>query len=152
MRALPTLGPGAEQLTVEPAAGTSFTSAIITVDAGQTVSLAGLTIANGNAGGISNAGTLTLANTGASNNDNSVQFAAGGITNNGVLTVRGCTLSGNSAPAPFGLAVAILNQSTLTFTGSTLSANSRATVGGIANDGSGATLTVSDNALSSNLG
>jgi hypothetical protein len=61
-------GPGVGSLTVERAAGFSFASAIVTVDAGQTASLSGLTITNGNAGGIENDGTLT---------------------------VSGCTLSGN---------------------------------------------------------
>src|SRR5262249_22554172 len=64
-------GPGASSLTGEGAAGASFSSAIVAVDAGQTASLAGLTIANGN---------------------------AGGIANNGTLTVSACTVSGNSVP------------------------------------------------------
>jgi hypothetical protein len=55
-------GPGASNLTVERAAGASFSSAVVTVDAGQTASLSGLKIANGNAGGIrvSFLGTLGL--------------------------------------------------------------------------------------------
>src|SRR5262249_10568728 len=53
-------GPGASSLTVERAAGASFASAIVTVDSGQTASLSGLTIANGNEGGIVNDGTLTV--------------------------------------------------------------------------------------------
>jgi hypothetical protein len=63
-------GPGASSLTVEPAAGASFTSAIVTFDAGQTSSLSGLTVANGSAGGI--------------------------VNNGGTLTVSSCTISGNS--------------------------------------------------------
>jgi hypothetical protein len=63
-------GPGASSLTVEQATGASFSSAIFTVDFGQTASLAGLKIANG---------------------------SAGGIVSNSPLTVSGCTLSGNSA-------------------------------------------------------
>src|SRR5262249_21647089 len=56
-------GPGASSLTVERDAGASFAAAIVTVDAGQTASLSGLTIANGSAiGGIYNYGTLTVAN------------------------------------------------------------------------------------------
>src|SRR5262249_10213984 len=50
-------GPGASSLTVERAAGASLGTSIITVDAGQTASLSGLTIANGNEGGIVNDGT-----------------------------------------------------------------------------------------------
>src|SRR5262249_25770172 len=62
-------GPGASSLTVERAAGYSFSSAIVAVDPGQTVSLSGLTIANGNHGGIFNDfGTLTVANSAVVNN------------------------------------------------------------------------------------
>ncbi|HEY7424073.1 MAG TPA: hypothetical protein VH682_07540, partial [Gemmataceae bacterium] len=62
--------PGAASLTVERAAGVPFLSAIVTVDTGQTASLSGLTIANGNDSGIANDG--------------------------GMLTVSGCTICGNS--------------------------------------------------------
>ena len=62
-------GPGAGNVTVQRDAGDPFSSAIFTVDAGQTASLSGLTIANGEAGGISNnRGTLTLASSTVSNN------------------------------------------------------------------------------------
>jgi hypothetical protein len=50
-------GPGASGLTVQRDSAVTFTSAIITVDDGQTVSLSGLTVANGDAGGIRNAGS-----------------------------------------------------------------------------------------------
>src|SRR5262245_39123736 len=60
-------GPGASRLTVN-GGGTSH--CIIAVGSAATVQIAGLTIANGNAGAITNAGTLTVSE---------------------------CTLSGNSA-------------------------------------------------------
>jgi hypothetical protein len=88
-------GPGASSLTVERAAGYSFSSAILTVDAGQTAGLSGLKIANGNAGGIINNGTLTVSGCTISGNaaDN-----GGGIHNTGTLTVsNNSTVSGNSA-------------------------------------------------------
>jgi hypothetical protein len=56
------------------------------VDAGQTASLSGLTIANGNEGGIfNNGGTLTVANCAIVNNtalsnDGTGQFGEGGST------------------------------------------------------------------------
>ena len=78
-------GPGASSLTVERAAGASFSSAIVTVDAGQTASLSGLTIANGNTGGISNDdGTLTVS--GCTFFGNSGQNG-GGISNTGTVTM-----------------------------------------------------------------
>src|SRR5262249_62270571 len=97
-------GPGASSLTVERAAGVSFTSAIVSVDAGQTASLSGLTVANGTEGGIfNNGGTLTVANCAIVNNtalsnDGTGQFGeGGGIDRFGALTVSGSTVSGNTA-------------------------------------------------------
>src|SRR5262249_19472175 len=88
-------GPGAASLTIERAAGVSFSAAIVTVDPGQTASLSGLTIANGDAGGIENVGTLTVANSALINNTGGF---GGGINNiGGTVTVSGSTLSGNSA-------------------------------------------------------
>jgi hypothetical protein len=116
-------GPGADRLTVERAAGASFDEAIVYVEFGQTASLSGLTIANGN---------------------------HGGILNEGILAVSGCTISGNSAYGPgtfFGAGGGIFNRGTLTLTGSTVSGNTAYAAGGIENDG---TLTVSDSILSGN--
>jgi hypothetical protein len=95
-------GPGRDSLTVERAATASFTSAIVTVDADQTVSLAGLTIADGNAGGIrNNGGTLTVTNCAVVNNtgvNEPLGGRGGGIRNSGgSLMVSGSTVSGNSA-------------------------------------------------------
>src|SRR5262245_7617566 len=95
-------GPGASSLTVERSVGVSFSSAILTVDAGQTASLSGLTIANGNEGGIVNDGTLTVANCAVLNSSGSLQNdlhvpLGGGIFNDGTLTVTNSTVSGNSA-------------------------------------------------------
>src|SRR5262249_13135299 len=47
-------GPGACSLTIQRDAAFVFASAIVTEDAGQTASLSGLTIVNGDAGGIAN--------------------------------------------------------------------------------------------------
>ena len=86
-------GPGATNLTIERAASASLTSAIITVDFGQTASLSGLTVANGDAGGIFNhGGTLTVSGCTLSGDSADV---GGGIYNQGALTVSGCTLSGD---------------------------------------------------------
>jgi predicted outer membrane repeat protein len=116
-------GPGASSLTVQRDSGVLFTSAIVTVDVGQTASLSGLTIANGTAPDL-------------------VDFG-GGIHNLGTLTVSGCTLSGNSATAS---GAAVFNQGTMTVVGSMVSGNSAAR-GAIFNDG---TMTVVDSTLSGN--
>jgi hypothetical protein len=140
-------GPGAGSLNVERAAGYSFATAIVTVDAGQNAGLSGLTIANGNAGGIANNGTLTLANSAVVNNHNAIPFGGGGILNFGTLTVSGSTLSGNSA----GQGGGIRNEGTLMVSGSTLTGNSTTGVsgdgGGILNAGA---LTISSSILTGN--
>jgi hypothetical protein len=130
-------GPGAGSLTVERAAGASFASAIATVDLGQTASLAGLTIANGDAGGIANSGTLTVLSSAVSNNHSSTDFTAGGgIYNDGTLTVVGSTVSGNTT-GPNGFGGGIFNAGTLSVNNSTLSGNAAgpAAGGGIATFG-----------------
>jgi hypothetical protein len=104
-RALPALshsvsieGPGANLLTVRRDTGGYY--GIFTVNNGTTVSIAGLTITNGNnvggyyGNGISNnGGTLTLNNATVSGNSGN-----GCIFNNngGTLTLNGSTVSGNS--------------------------------------------------------
>jgi hypothetical protein len=114
-------GPGASSLTVERAAGASSAFAILGVEAGQSASLSGLTIANGNGGGISNDG--------------------------GTLTVSGCTISGNSATGVTSLATTsgggIFNAAsgTLEVDHSTVAGNSADSGGGIENDG---TATIGD--------
>jgi predicted outer membrane repeat protein len=121
-------GPGANNLTVERAAGASFSSAIVTVDEGQSASLSGLTIANGNEGGIVNEGTLTVANCTVMNNSGSLHGnlsdlpMGGGVYNDytGMLTVTNSTLSGNSALDGGG----IFSLGTLTVGGTVVSGNS----------------------------
>jgi hypothetical protein len=94
-------GPGAGSLTVQREASVTFTSPIVTVDASQTASLSGLTIANGNDGGIANhGGTLTISDCTISGN---AAFVGGGLLNEGALTASGCTISGNSAAAGGGI-------------------------------------------------
>jgi hypothetical protein len=114
-------GPGASSLTVERATGALFGTAIVTVEAGQTASLSGLTVANGNAGGIENNGTLTVANSAVLSNS---ARRGGGIANEvgGTLTLTASTVSGKSATFGGG----VVNVGTLTVSGSTVSGNSAA--------------------------
>ncbi len=93
-------GPGAGALTVERAAGATFASAIVTVDGGQAASLSGLMIANGDAGGIRNNGTLSVSNSALSGN--SAVQAGGGIYNAGTLTVSTSVFSGNTPDNIYG--------------------------------------------------
>src|SRR5262249_4877376 len=124
-------GPGASSLTVERAAGVSFTSAIFTVDPGQTASLSGLTVANGNEGGIfNNGGTLTVANCAVVNNtalSNGGIFGEGaGIDSFRALTGSGGTVSGHTASLG-GRIFAVGSVTTplsCTVSGSTVSGNS----------------------------
>jgi predicted outer membrane repeat protein len=156
-------GPGAASLTVERAAGFSFAAPILTVDPGQTASLSGLTIANGNDGGIANGGTLTLTNCAVVNNFGTI--VGGGITNQGTLSLTGCAVSGNSAFAAGGgiwsgipnisVDTGVGDNASLTITSSTISGNSvngpeEFGGGGIAVGGIDATATVVKSTLSSN--
>jgi hypothetical protein len=146
-------GAGAGSLTVERAAGASFSSAIVTVDAGQSASLSGFTIANGdnlsvtfsNGGGIANRGVLTVS--GCTLSGNSAGHDGGGIWNTGTLTVSNSILSGNTAGDAGG---AIFNYAgTLTVTASLVSGNSAVVGGGIAIDFFGSA-TINQSTLSGN--
>ena len=142
-------GPGAGKLTVSG----NHASRVFEVDpkSGHSVTLSGLTIANGNAGisiggGILNvATTLTVSNctlTGNSATD------GGGIDNvGGTLTVNNCTLSGNSAD--YGGGIFRDTVGTTTVSGSTLTGNS-ATDGGGGIYAKVATFTVSGSTLTGN--
>jgi len=147
------LGPGANALTVkrDPSPSTAAFR-IFTINSGKTVTLSGLTIANGfaagsfpnpNGGGILNDhATLTVSNCTVSGN--SATNAAGGILNDGssggnaTLNVNNSTISGNSGAFNSG---GILNEgfsgsASLTINNSTVSGNTGSGVGGgINNDG-----------------
>jgi predicted outer membrane repeat protein len=119
-------GPGASSLTISPAGGVSLSSAIVTVHSGQTASLSGLTVANGNAGGVFNLGTLTVSGCTVSGNS---AFVGGGIESAGTsLTVNASTISGNSASESGGGIMVFGGM--LTVAGSTISGNSTFAGGG----------------------
>jgi hypothetical protein len=138
-------GPGANLLTVRRNTGGSYR--IFSVASGTTVSISGLTVADG--AGILNSGTLTLNNSTVSGNGG----VGNGITNYGMLTVNNSTVSNNSADNEGG---GIYNGYTgvLTVNNSTISANQAYDYdciwvfgGGIYNDGM---LTVNNSTVSGN--
>ncbi len=99
--------------------------------AGVSVTIANLTVRNGNApgeagGGIRNRGTLSLSNVTLAANSSGIN--GGGLLNLGTLTLTNTTVSGNTANADGG---GIYNGggSTLTITASTLSGNSANSAG-----------------------
>lgn len=141
-------GPGANTLAVQrSAAGGTPNFRVFTINSGMTVTITGLTIANGNfvgsasgGGGILNGGTLTLTNSTVSGNRAEATsfdptFGGGGIFNSGTLTLTNSTASGNTATPSTGGGGGIFNSGgTLTMTNSTVSgnlANSFAHGGGI---------------------
>jgi hypothetical protein len=147
-------GPGASSLSLTlPGASppVALTPYLFNVGVDAQMTLSGLTITGDRGqimggGGISNAGTLTVADCIIS--DNRSQGGThgggigGGIENFGTLTVINSTLSGNSVEGGFNAGGGIFNSGTLTVTGSTLSGNSSGGEGGgIDNLG---TLTVAD--------
>ncbi len=99
-------GPGASQLTVQRNAANGIPPfRIFTVPAGRTVTISGLTLANGsitsglaplNSGGaVANSGTLVLS--GSVLSGNSAINGGGALFNNGTLVVRDSLITGNSA-------------------------------------------------------
>jgi hypothetical protein len=127
-------GPGSDHLAVDG----NHASRVFYVDVGVTVTIAGLTITNGNADRIG---------------------GGGGIFNEAsTLTVSNCTISGNSAPDAFGVGGGIYNDvgfgnGRLEVINSTLSGNSAGdNGGGIFNYGGSntATLKVVNSTLSGN--
>jgi hypothetical protein len=137
-------GPGRDQLTVRRDTGGNYR--IFTVGSGTTVTIDGLTMANGRVverlakgGGIYNDGTLTVSNSTLSSNgtDPISDAYGGGIYNAGTLTVDDSTLSNNinRANGDFSSAFGggIFNTGTLMVSNSTLSSNETA-VGGCFDD------------------
>jgi hypothetical protein len=124
-------GPGADRLTVQGVGGT-----VISVGAGATVLVSGVTVTggSGNGGGVFNQGTLTLV-------DDAIRDNTAGDATNGngtgagvwnyvgaVLTLDGTTVSGNTAIGNLVYAPSrgggIANYGTLTLINSTISGNS----------------------------
>jgi uncharacterized repeat protein (TIGR01451 family) len=143
---------------------------VLTVDAGNTVTVNEVTITGGNggsAGGILNSGTLTLTNSTVSGNSatpgTSPNFGAGGIFNQGgSMTLTNSTVRGNSASVGSvrnGVGGILSMGGSLTLTNSTVSGNSASSdvsfstaVGGISVGGfSGpASLTLTNSTVSGN--
>jgi CSLREA domain-containing protein len=151
-------GPGARSLTVDA------NQASRVFEIRGTVTLDGLTIANGKVsggtftegGGILNFGNLTITNSTLSDNSASGGSfnAGGGIYNGSTLTITNSTLSGNSVSGgSFNSGGAIYNLATSTITNSTLSNNS-VSGGSSFNQGGGIydvrILTITNSTLSDN--
>jgi len=156
-------GPGANHLTVSGNSDANVGS-VFTVTSGATVTLYGLTIANGissnasaSGGGIDNAGTLTVLNSAVSGNQSTNGAFGGGFYSTGTLVIQDSTVSGNtSGYAGGGIAN---NNGALTINSSTISGNTVTDTGAIAAGGGVFSLgsftltssTVSANTASCNL-
>ncbi len=130
---------------------------VMAVNAGKTLNLLKLTIANGycnscSGGGLFNGGTANVTNSTFSGNNaninNGNNDGGGGIYNTGTLNVTGSTFSGNGT---IGAGGGINNRATLTLTNSTFSGNNANSGfgGGLFNYNSG-TLNVINSTLSGN--
>jgi len=141
-------GAGAGQTIVDGSA----TGTAISVTAGVSVMIAGLTVQNGvgnisypaSGGGIVNAGTLTVADSVISHNGGSA--GGPGLINRGALTLRRSIVSDNGGSGGLG---GIVNSGTLALFASTVSDNFSGSIGGIANSG---TATLTDSVVSGNDG
>jgi hypothetical protein len=89
-KALTIQGPGASVLTVS---GSHVSDVFENYSAGVTIS--GLTIADGSAGGVINRGALTLSSCTVRNNAS--PGSGGGVVNSGTLTLSHCMVTGNNA-------------------------------------------------------
>jgi hypothetical protein len=147
-------GPGAANLAVDGNA----TSRVFQVGSGTTVTIAGLTIANGAGyfgGGIyTDSSTLTINNCVLSGNSATGSFGGGIYTDSSTLTINNCILSGNSAAVTGGAIInsdfTVAGGAILTINNSTLSGNSAVgRGGGIENSG---TLEINNSILSGNSG
>jgi len=131
-------GPGAATLTLDG----QNTVSIMSVAAANTVTVSGLTFANGmgTAGGaIQNAGTLSVAaslfTANKANNGGAIQNVA-----NATISINDCTFQNNTTTSVGG--GALLNIGVATVTNSTLTGNVAAVNGGAFNNQPGGTLTV----------
>jgi hypothetical protein len=97
------LGPGPGGLIVTMPRTTVFADKFLTVNAGVTAGVSGLTFANAQptgldrygGGAIANAGTLTVSDCTLSANYVNLAYSGGAITNTGTLTVENSTLDDN---------------------------------------------------------
>jgi hypothetical protein len=148
-------GPGANLLTVQNAVPNSTSSRVFRVNAGVTATISGVTITGGNnddtGGGISNSGTLTVANSIISNNKSGptdTSGRGGGIYNEGTLTVSNSIVSANLS----GVGGGIYNfqNSTLNVANSTIENNEAHNGGGIYN--ATGTVNVTNSTINNNNG
>jgi CSLREA domain-containing protein len=139
-------GPGAASLRISGL----DSSQVFYINSGYTVTIAGVTISNGNGlsgGGIYNRGTLNVTN--CIFYYNNADFG-GGISNSsdGTATVTNSTFSGNSANYDGG---GIYNSGTLNVTSSTFSDNLATGSGGGIYNSAGVTATVTNSTFSTNI-
>jgi hypothetical protein len=162
------VGPGLDRLEVTRASDAPDDFRILTVSAGASVSIEGVTVSGGlvtdrtaaQGGGIRNAGRLALRRVAIARNAVDVDVvsgAGGGIYNAGVLTIEESTVVANAVTAPAGLAQGggIYNVSALTVTDSTFTENrlvSGVGAAGAAIGNSGGSATIRRSAIADNRG
>ncbi|MCZ7556194.1 MAG: HYR domain-containing protein [Bacteroidia bacterium] len=144
-------GPGAGQLTVS--GGNS--SRVFVVHGGSTVTMSGLTIAEGNVaafgGGILSSANLTIDKCVITGNTASGFNSGGGIFSDGTLTITNSLITGNSCD--FGAGLAQYAPGTATLTNTTVTANSGITGGtgvGLLSGFSGALINLNNCTIANN--
>ena len=137
-------GPGRDALIVRAA----NVHRVLSVDAGATVNLSGLTLRDGSdrGGGLRNFGTVVLSDCLVTQNDSGDGNFGGGIFNNGDLTVSDCAIVGNIAVDASGQGGGIYSNGTLRIERSTLGGNRAGDQGGAIYNGG--VLTVIDSTFS----
>jgi hypothetical protein len=137
------VGPGPDRLELRRISGTV---PVLEVATGVTASLSGLAIAQGQAGGLINAGALVAVDLHVRNN------AGGGIINQagGILRLRKSAITGNSA----ALGPAILNSGSIEVVNTTIASNAITIVGTpgtIVNQGGNAALSLYNTTIAGNI-
>ncbi len=150
-------GPGENLLSIDGDGNGS----ILTIDAGSSVILSGLSLVDGSSafggairnlgavsmtactvsgdsavsgGGIFNDGTLIMV--GSTLSGNSAGIIGGGISNAGTMSLTNCTVYGNTTPTGLGGGIYNYGSGTLTLNACTISGNSATSGGGLYNYGS----------------
>jgi CSLREA domain-containing protein len=118
------------------------------INASDTVMISAVTIRNGDGGGISSNGILTISDSTIS--ENNASSDGGAVSSGGPLTVTNSTLSGNTANTSGGIYVCAGAGDTTMITGTTISGNAVPGEGGAIWHECGSTMTIEDSMLSGN--
>jgi hypothetical protein len=144
------LAPGGASATMQGAGSPDapLSYPVIKILSGGTLYLNGLTIQNGNAGGIVNAGTLTAVSTTIAHNEGTLIPVVGLTNDGGTVSLISSLVDNNGGVASHGRGIAN-DHGSMSIINSTISNNGRGNGGGISN-GSAGTITITHSSIVNN--